>query len=396
MDLGRARYLISPAGREALAAVPAAIRELDVVALATALRKHHAPGKASALAEQVTLASRAAQRFGRPLPFLFTPAGLEMMTHPAVAARRAVRLATLGLPVVDLTCGIGGDLAACVAQGLCSIGIERDRVTAILAAANVPGAAIVQGDATRTPIDIAASAVVLDPSRREGVRRTFDAHAFSPPWDVCLDILRQARAGVMKASPGIDHALVPAGAELEFVQLGRSLREAAIWWGAGATPGLRRAVLLPMGGELCSGDSECPPEPRPIGSYIIDPQSCVTRAGLVRHLASRMGDARLIDREIAYLTSDTCVHDPMAETFEVLTVVPFSAARLKVLLRKMHWRPDEIRRRGFPVEPDELRRLMGTIDGTPVTLLCTTIARKRTVVVGRKVGPAGDTPAETA
>jgi THUMP domain-like len=384
VERARARYLTSPAGRKALAERGARLSGLGPVELATALRRELPAFEASAIAEQVTLRGRARARFGPTFGYLLTADGLEMMTHPVVAARRAERLAALGHRIADLTCGIGGDLGALAnAADTAVLGLERDGATALLAAANVAAARVVQGDAARPPVDITACAILLDPSRRGARGRTFDPEAFLPSWDQCLALLRSARAGVLKAPPGIDHRHVPAEAELEFVQLGRSLREAAIWMGASATPGLRRAVLVGRA-ELTSDEPEGGPGVRPFGHYLVDPQSCVTRAGLVRHLAHALG-AGLIDPQVAYLAADELPAHPLAEAFRVIDVMPFSLSRLKARLRELGLRADEIRRRAFPVEPDELRKLLGRTEGEPVTLLCTTVAGKRMVVLARPV-----------
>ncbi len=364
--------------------MPAELGALPINQLASRLRLEFPPEEASALAEQVALRGRAAGRFGGLPGFIYTTEGLEMMTHPFVAERRASRLAGLGLPVADLTCGLGGDLRACAAAGARVTGIERNRTTAILAAFNVPGAAVVQGDASRPPLALDRAAVVIDPSRREGGGRRFDPAAFSPAWDVAVSVLREARAGVLKAPPGIEHRHLPGEAEVEFVQLGRSLRDAAIWCGAGARPGVRRALLLPSGAEIDSNAPAIHGEAVAPGAFVFDPESCVTRAGLVRHLAHRLG-AALMDSQVAYLTSDLAAFDPLAATFEVVEAVPFSIARLRDRLRKLGLRAEEIRRRAFPVEPDELRRLLGRVPGEPVTLLCTTIAGHRTVFIARRV-----------
>jgi hypothetical protein len=384
MEIARARFLVSEAGRTALSGLGPELRDLDVVQLAARLRKRFAPEEASALAEQVTLAARATERgSGRP-GFLYTPAGLEMMTHPLVAARRAKRLADLGLPFADLTMGLGGDLGAVTARGVTSVGLDREAATVLLGAANVPGAGVVRGDATRLPFDVSGRAILLDPSRRESGRRTFDPAAFSPPWDVCLALAAQAKAAVIKAPPGLDHRAVPAEAELEFVEVGRGLREAALWLGQGATAGLRRAVRADSGDELTSEAAEAPFGGGPAGRFLFDPRSCVTRAGLVRHLAARIG-AHQLDPQVAYLASDDAVTDPLADTFEVVDVAPFAVNRLRDRLRAGHWRPDEIRRRAFPIEPDELRRLLGPLEGERVALVCTTIAGQRTVFIARPV-----------
>ena len=382
MDLTRARYLVSARGRAALDSLPEGLDALGPLGVSALLRKAYPAAEASALAEQVELRSRARGRFGGPSPLLLSSGGLQMMTHPVVAERRARRLAELGLPVADLTCGLGGDLSAVAGGRAVCAGLDRDAATVLLAAANVPAAGVARGEAAAPPFALANVAVVIDPSRRTSVRRTFDPAAFSPPWETCLRLLREARAGVLKVNPGVDHSDLPADMEVEFVQLGRGMREAAIWAGAGAEPGLRRAVLLPSGPEIRSGEPACDPAPAALGAYLFDPQSCVTRAGLVRQLGARLG-ARLIDPHVAYLTGEAAAADPLADGFAVLDVLPFGVARLKTRLRDAGWRAQEIRRRAFPVEPDELRRLLGPQQGDAVTLLCTTIAGKRVVVFGR-------------
>jgi hypothetical protein len=93
----------------------------------------------------------------------------------------------------------------------------------------------------------------------------------------------------------------------------------------------------------------------------------------------------MLDTQVAYLSADSPAFDPLAATFEILEVVPFSVRRLRDLLSARGWRPEEIRRRAFPVEPDELRRLLGRLAGDPVTLLCTTLGGNRIVMVVRRL-----------
>lgn len=379
--LERARWLASRAGREALAGLGSELEALDAAALAGRLRRTFPAEEAAALGEQLALRRRARERFGELPVALYSAEGLEMMTLPLVARRRAARLAGLGLPAADLTCGLGGDLAALAAAGIEAAGLERDEATALLAGANVPGRAA-RGDAARPPFTLDRLAVVIDPGRRAGGRRTFDPATFSPPWEVCLELLQAARAGALKGPPGLDHAAVPPWCELEAVQVGRDLRELTLWGGDGAAPGLRRAVLLPGGHEL---DSRAPASeavaPR-FGRYLFDPASCVTRAGLVQQLAAALG-AWQLDARVAYLASDRPARHPLAAGFEVLEVVPFGVKRLREVLRARGWRPAEIRKRAFPVEPDALRGELGRLEGEPVTLVCTTAGGGRFAAVCR-------------
>jgi hypothetical protein len=265
-----------------------------------------------------------------------------------------------------------------------AVGVERDPVTALLARANVPRAAILRGDAGQPPLSVEGAAVFVDPSRRDGARRAWRAEDYSPPWQRCLEVARRAARAAIKGPPSLPARAMPADAEVEYVQLGRSMREATLWLGDGAVPGLRRAVLLPPGTELDSRAPECDPEPIPPGAFLLDPESCVTTAGLVRHLGA-ITCGRLLDPHIAYLAAEAPSQTPFAASFEVLDRLDFQLNRLRSRLRENRWRPEEIRRRAFPVEPDELRKLLGRIEGDPVTLLCTTINGRRTVFVTRRV-----------
>ncbi len=377
VNVERARYLVSAAGRSDLAALPPALEGEEPARLTLALRRRFPAEQAAALAEQVTLRARARARFGAVPLALFTAEGLEMMTHPLVATRRAGRLARLGLPVADLTCGIGGDLHAVAAAGVVALGLERDATTALVAEANVPGR-VAMGDAQAPPCRLEAMAVILDPGRRTGAGRTFDPAQFSPPWDRCVELAARAAAAVIKAPPGLELGLIPADGEMEAVQVGRQLRELTVWRGGDARPGIRRAVLLPSDVSL---DSTAPASDavhaRP-GRFFFDPEPCVTRAGLVQQLAAMLG-AHQMDARVAYLAGDTPVRHPLCATFRVLEVMPFGLKRLREHLRSHGLRPREIRRRAFPVEPDELRGALGRLEGEPVDLALATLGGERLV-----------------
>jgi len=381
--LDRARYLVSLPGRSALAGVPPGLATRDPVRLATELRRSFPPAEASALAEQLTLRARAARSHGGDRGMLYTSEGLEMMTHPVVAARRARRLALGGRGVIDLTAGIGGDLRALADAGVALAALEREPVHALLAGHNT-GVPVALGDAARPPFDVSRHALVIDPARRAGDLRRFDPSAFSPGWDATMALAAEAVLAAVKAAPGLDATYVPPGAEFEAIQLGTSMREVCLWFGEGTVPGLRRAVLLPAGTTLDSTEPEVDVAPRPVRPILFDPESCVTRATLVTQLAHRLG-AWLLDPHIAYLSAPEPSFSPLAATFQVLESLPFSVSRLKRTLRERRWRPDEIRRRAFPVEPDELRKLLGKLDGEPVTLLLTTLGGQKTVFICRRL-----------
>ena len=85
-------------------------------------------------------------------------------------------------------------------------------------------------------------AVFIDPARRTG-RRRLGPGASEPPLAWCLDLAgRVPRMGI-KAAPGIARDAVPAGWELEFVAVGRDLKEAVAWSPSLAGPATRATIL---------------------------------------------------------------------------------------------------------------------------------------------------------
>ena len=124
-----------------------------------ALRSTVDPDLAAAAMSQVTLRERARSKHGEDARSMyFTPDALEQSTRREVAAHRAARVSfTHPSSVVDLGCGVGGDLLALARRqsGTATpvAGVESDPVRAVLAEANLkaldlPGA-VSNADATR-------------------------------------------------------------------------------------------------------------------------------------------------------------------------------------------------------------------------------------------------------
>jgi len=392
MERERARYLVSPEALERLASFDGL--PPDPLTLQRTLRKELPPPAAAAIGEQLVLRERARKRFGVAFArWLWTAETLEMAAYPPAAARRARRIAEVADAVIDGTLGAGVDLAACADAGLRAIGFERDGARALLAAHNLARRAVVlQADVLRPPADFSGSALLLDPSRRGASGRSFEPSRFEPPWGACLSLARTARTAVVKAPPGIDRRLLPADAEAEWVQAGRSLREAALWLGEGAVCGLRRAVILDAGAELDSMAPAADWRPGPLADVLYDPEPAVTRAGLVAQLAALVRGWP-IERDTAYLSGPAFEPSPFARAFAVVDVLEFSVERLRQHLRRRGWRLGEILRRHFPLAPEELRRLCGSSEGEPVVAVCTTVNGRRTVILARPLPSAATPPA---
>ena len=125
----------------------------------------------------------------------------------------------------------------------------------------------------------------------------------------CLDLAGRVPGMGIKAAPGIARDSVPGGWELEFVAVGRDLKEAVAWSPPLAGPATR-ATILP-GGHTLTPQSGPPVPVAPPGPFLLDPNPAVTRAGLVEELARDLG-AWKIDEQIAFLAADTAVRTPFA------------------------------------------------------------------------------------
>ncbi|WP_239132715.1 THUMP-like domain-containing protein [Paractinoplanes durhamensis] len=377
----------TPEGVNALAVATAADHGDPLVA-ASAVRSRGVEAELAAAAlTQVELRRRAVAKFGADAErMFFTRAGLEQATRAVVAQRRAARLAAAGVKsMADLGCGLGADAMAAARAGIFVYAVESDPTTAAVVTANVAALGLDDmikvdcADATTVRVE-EFDAVFADPARRRAGRgRVFDPRSYSPPWDFIAALPTRVPRTVLKLAPGIDHALLPPGAEGEWVSVDGDLVEAAFWCGPLASAD-RRATLMPGMAELTgSGLARAPVGP--VGRYVYDPDPAVVRSHLVAEFATTVG-GHLADPEIAYVYADTPAETPFGRRLEITDVLPFSLKRLRTLLRDRGVGRLEIRKRGSALEPDQLRRdlrlsgreaasmILTRVAGAPTVLLC--------------------------
>ncbi|MET8351000.1 MULTISPECIES: THUMP-like domain-containing protein [unclassified Micromonospora] len=399
MDLDQLAALRTPEGSAALAAA-AGLAGGDPLVAASALRATGVPpALASAALTQAELRHRAVGKFGPAAAGMFlTRAGLEQATRRVVADRRAARLRAAGVrTLADLGCGLGADALAAARAGIRVYGVEADPVTAAMAAANAAAHGLAElftvecGDATTFDVS-RVDGVFCDPARRRAGtgRRIFDPRAYSPPWDFVTGLAERVPRTVVKVAPGLDHALIPAGAEAEWVGVDGDLVEAALWCGELAEVP-RRATLYRQGADgdetrrhelTGSGAAEAPVGPT--RRYLYDPDAAVVRAHLVAELAGEL-DATLGDPSIAYLYADHPTRTPYARCLEVTDVLPFSLKRLRALLRDRRVGRVEILKRGSALTPEQLRRDLRLTGDAAASLVLTRVAGAPTVLICQPV-----------
>lgn len=373
--------LDSPDGRAALSAADA-LAGAEPLRAASALRRQgFPPDLAAAALTQAVLRRKAVGKFGPDAAaLLFSRAGLEQSTRGVVATRRAARLVASGArSVADLGCGIGADTLAFARAGLRVQAVDASGEAAFLTAYNASalglGALVSVGtaDATTVPLDD-VDAVFCDPARRTATgRRVFDPTSYSPPWDFVTALPGRVARTVLKLAPGIDHALLPTGAEAEWVSVDGELVEAAVWCGPLAVVPRRATVLRAGKVHELTGTGAIEADVGPVRDYLYDPDSAVIRAHLVSDLATML-DATLADPTIGYLYASTAVETPFARRYAVRDQLPVAQKKLRAALRARDIGTLTILKRGSALDIERLRHDLHLTGSQPATIALTRVA----------------------
>ncbi|MEV4687331.1 class I SAM-dependent methyltransferase [Microbacterium sp. LWH3-1.2] len=395
MELSELEALLTPEGLRLLDAMPPVDSSDDVARAVTRLRRDgHSPDLVSAVVGQARLRTRGRAKFGDLAQrMLFTRAGLEQATRLPIAARHAARFRDAGFThVADLGCGIGGDALGLAGLGLRVTAVDADAVTAGIAAYNLApfgtDAEVRLGAAEDADLD-GIDAVWLDPARRTaGHSETARTRPedWSPSLDWVFDLTRRLPVGV-KLGPGLDRDLIPDDVEAQWVSADGSTVELALWSGALARTGVRRAALVIRGDQAheLTAETDARDQPaRELGAFLHEPDGAVIRARLIGDVARTL-EAGMLDEHIAYLTSDAALTSPFVSTFRVRDVLPADEKALARALRERDIGRLEIKKRGVDVDPAALRTRLKLRGSASATLLLTRIGSRRTAILADRL-----------
>ncbi len=392
-----APFLLSPRGRDAARELTAMdLHERQTLTLLQELRQHFEPAEAGALLALARLRQRAVTKFPAADQLFFTADALEQATAWPIATKRAAWFAEQSPPgpILDLGCGIGGDLLA-LAQQRSVIGVDRDPVRLQFAAAN----AAVLGVADRVqllqaewPAALAAgtlpaaSAAFADPARRVGNKRIFSLQQIEPPLRDLLALQVAVPNLGVKVMPGVDERELPANCGVEFISHGGICKEAVLWFHTLARHERWASSHVAGKWHTLTADDEAPPV-GPLGPkcYLHEPDPAVIRASALGRLCTLL-DAHLFDPQIAYLVSPTRQSHPLAQSFQIDEVHPFRLKLLNRRLQALAIGQIELKKRGFPVAPEELRpRLKLVPNGRSGVVLFTRQGDQRLMLIGRRM-----------
>ena len=384
--------LLTPDALRLLASMDEPHSPDEVVSRVANLRKQgHSLDTVSAVMGQIALRKKAREKFGDFADrMLFSPEALEVASRLEVSSHHAGRFLQAGVTsVTDAGCGLGGDSLAFAGAGLTVRALERDEVTATLAAYNLQPfdtVTVEHGDAESADLSH-TEGLWFDPARREGSTRFHNPQDWSPSLEWVFQQATTRPTGI-KLAPGMDRDLIPEGCEAQWVSWKGSVVEVVLWFGALAREGITRSalVLRDGAGAEITGPKDSPDAPvGDLQQYLSEPDGAVIRARLIGDLARAHG-SHMIDPTIAYMTSPEPLDSPLVQCFRVRESVPYSTKNVEALIRGADLGTLEIKKRGVDVDPAALRRTL-PLEGTgSATLILTRVAGAKTAIFADRVG----------
>jgi hypothetical protein len=388
-DLDDYRWLVTDEAAKWLQHV--AKQHENLVSLTSRLRKQLSARRTHLILDQVQLRQRARVKFRAADQMFFTRKGLQQATGQTVAEYKAARFHS-AISVVDLCCGIGGDLLA-LGEGRSVQGVERCAVTALLAATNccrlssgttkVLGRDLVVSDVT----DV--QAWHLDPDRRIKGGRTVQVQLQQPNDGMITKLLERNRNGAIKLAPA---SVVPDAwleqAQIEWISHARECKQSVVWFGELTDkPGSRTATHLTPDGEAehFHGLWDLPVPVAPdMARFVVEPDPAILAARLTGALAAEK-NLYAISSAAAYLTADCPLQSRLAASFEIQEMLPFEVKRIRQLLRARQIGRLELKKRGVEIDLIRLRKQLSCQGEHAGTLLLMPREERTIAVLARRV-----------
>ncbi|MCW5870083.1 MAG: hypothetical protein KIS61_22700, partial [Candidatus Eremiobacteraeota bacterium] len=317
------------------------------------------------------------QAFRQPLELHFEAQALQMGSRWPLAERRALELAQRypGLWLLEIGGGIGGDSLE-LARTRAFRTVEQEDLRRRYLEHNLKtggfGEVEVRGGDGLTQAK-GAQVLYADPARRNAKGRQWHDLAPNP-----ADLWNLGLPCCLKLSPGLDESQLPPGCDLDYVSHQGVCKEATVWMpGSGQV----RAFLHGQDAWLVAERRQPPPlGPLEPGMWLHEPDPAAIRAQVWE---PRQGWR--VDERLALLATPAGLASQWTQAFEVLEIADADRKNLIRLQKKYDFQPLEIKKRGFDVEPEELRKKLprGRGGGAGVLYLTRVGGRHRAVICRR-------------
>ncbi|MBN1618470.1 methyltransferase domain-containing protein [Candidatus Dojkabacteria bacterium] len=354
-------FLTSPKGTELITVIDESLVDTkNELCLISKLSKKYESKYIGAAMDLVLNRKLGIKKFTKAQRMFFTKDALEQSSNEQISFYRAGKFKNLS-KVCDLGCGIGSDTIQ-LARYCKVVAVDKDPIRLKMAELNAEVYGVreniefINMDFTSEAVPD-CDAIFIDPSRRIGDRRVFSIFDYEPSLDIVKDLMKKTINVCVKASPGISfEGLNQLGScSVEIVSLNGECKEAILWFGGFKKYYKFKATLLPFQKFVNDRWLVSRPEISVPQKFIYEPDCSINRAHLVDQVATRYKLNKL-NHSIAYLTSNSDINEVFFEKFEVIDHFPFEESYLRKYLKDNGIGIVEIKKRGVPMEVDEVRK----------------------------------------
>jgi hypothetical protein len=381
------QWLLSPEAEPFLANAASDLRaNVNILKIVQRLRKQLAPPIAAVALELAQLRLRATSKFSRAAEMFFTTRGYEQATSERLAQFKSSLLPEGG-KVIDICCGIGGDLAGFNSRHEAT-GLDLDPLMCEYARRNStskqsPTPRVLCADALETDWN-GFDLIHIDPDRRHE-QRTTDPRFIRPSLKQILE-RAAGRPLAIKLAPAtkLPDELKPR-VHREWIGEGRECKQQLAWLNFEPRATSRKSATLVRddGSYITIQQSSIPARNVPkhcvdatdLSEFVYEPHSIVLAARLVDSLASENG-LRRVAPGIGYLSGGPIAASPLLAAFKVLSIKPAEIRQVSAELKSLDAGLMEWKKRGVELSLYESLKKIRTKGQRPLTAIVTPLGEQ--------------------
>jgi len=343
----------------------------------------------SAVVSLIKLRRKAENKFSKNNSMFFTNIGLEQATTEKISKYIAKRFNDTQ-KVVDLTCGIGGNLFFLAKNVQEAIAVDKDDVNLECAKINSKIYGVdnkikfILGDAFNNIIKD-ADAFFIDPSRaRDGRTKTRSILNSKPNIiEILPKIFKVTNNVCVKISPAFDYIeinLLPEKPEIEVISEDGVCKVVLLWFGRFKSCDRKATCIIK---DKIYSYSDNPTKEnikivdKPL-NYLYKPNKAITKARLVDEVAGKF-KLKKINPKTSFLTSDKLIQD-RKELFRIFKVIHYDKFAVKEIKKKLKEKNIErinIITKRFPQKPEDIYKKIKVKEGGNWFLIITVLANEK-------------------
>ena len=310
--------------------------------------------------------------------------GVQQSSSSAVAKWKANRFKDCA-QIVDLCCGIGGDLLHLSDK---ATGVDIDPLRCWMAKQNTGKE--VSCEDVREFRGVANATILLDPSRRDATGKRLDLDNMQPNIAEVQTISANAVGGCVKLSPAIeceDVAGIGDCREVEFIEDRGRVTQGIVWFNSLATANTEVTATSLTSGQTISGSINPPRVSSEFGSWLFEANPALERAKLLGTLAHKF---ELWEPAfgLGLLCGNTHFKSSWFTSFEVLETTPLRLEKVAAALGNLNAGEVEVKTRGGVIDPNDWQNKLqqpASNSNERLTVFALRLAKKRIALITRRL-----------